>query len=91
MRLQRGNQAGEGNVLNADFAVEIFSPKAPGQIDADARGLALFVGHFKRRIRQFHTDDERRRSLRAATARNRQKQNRQQSRDPHGWQPVKKL
>ena len=57
MRLKRGNQTVKRDVLDFDFAPELFS-QVPRQIDADAGGLALLVGHLKWRIGQFHADDQ---------------------------------
>ena len=55
--LERRNEAIEWNVLDFDFTAQGFA-EGVGQIHANARRMALRVGHLERRIGQFHANDE---------------------------------
>lgn len=55
--LQRGDEPIKGGVLNFDFFAKVLG-EGLGEVDADAGGLALLVGHFEGGIGEFHADDE---------------------------------
>ncbi len=54
---QRGNQPVKGEVLNFNRAVEMCAQRVC-EVHADSGWLSFFVCHFKRRISEFHSDDQ---------------------------------
>lgn len=54
---ERGDESGERDVFDADRASEVFA-ESPGEVHAHAGGISGSVNCLKRRVGQFHADDE---------------------------------